>query len=361
MKILPLLLAAFLLDPAALRAEPSVSILPLGFAVSEFRAPESRVATLVATTDALRENRAMTGQRLVVVWGNEGSAAMALKDGAIAIFPLGRGTGDLSALERGRGTIPDAHLQSAGAISVNLTDPARDYPHDALGSGPHAAAITVAERRPVEPGPDPRPVPTAIVRVEAGPEAVFEDRAPRLADLDGDGTPEIVTIKSYRERGAALAVIAKREGGWAIAAETPPIGEPQLWLNPAAIADFAGAGRPQIAIVRTPHRDGVLELWAYQAGNLVRRAEKPGYSNHAFGQSAQDLAAVIDLGNGPQLAIPTLDRRSLAVLSLKGEIAERLRIPLPAAALTGVAVLGHGRDVHMLVGLEDGRIADVKP
>src|SRR3954468_7937034 len=183
MKILPLLLAAFLLDPAALRAEPSVSILPLGFAVSEFRAPESRVATLVATTDALRENRAMTGQRLVVVWGSEGSAALALKDGAIAIFPLGRGTGDLSALERGRGTIPDAHLQSAGAISVNLTDPVRDYPHDALGSGPHAAAITVAERRPVEPGPDPRPVPTAIARVEAGPGAVFEDRAPRLADL----------------------------------------------------------------------------------------------------------------------------------------------------------------------------------
>ena len=360
-KTLPLLLTAVLLQPAALRAEPTVSILPLGFAVKEFRAPESRVAALVSTTDALRENRAAAGQPLAVVWGSEGSAALGLKDGAIAIFPLGRGTGDLAALERGRGTIPDAHLQSAGAISVSLTDPVGDYPHDALGSGIHAGTITVTERRPVEPGPDPRPVPTAISRVEAGPEAVFEDRTPRLADLDGDGTPEIVTIKSYRQRGAAIAVIAKREGKWTLAAETPPIGEPQLWLNPAAIADFAGAGRPQIAIVRTPHRDGVLEIWAYEAGKLVRRAEKPGYSNHAFGQSAQDLAAVVDLGGGPQLAIPTLDRRSLAVLSLKGEIAERIRIPLPAAALTGVAVLGRGRETHVLVGLEDGRVADVKP
>jgi hypothetical protein len=360
-KMLMLVLAAVLLQPAALRAEPSVSILPLGFAVREFRAPESRVAALVSTTDALRENRAAAGQRLVVVWGSEGSAALGLKDGAIAIFPLGRGTGDPTALERGRGTIPDAHLQSAGAISVNLTDSVRDYPHDALGSGTHAGTITVTERRPVAPGPDPKPVPTAIARVEAGPGAVFEDRAPRLADLDGDGTPEVVTIKSYRERGAALAVIAKREGNWAVAAETPPIGEPQLWLNPAAIADFAGAGRPQIALVRTPHRDGILEIWAYEAGNLVRRAAKAGYSNHAFGQSAQDLAALVDLGDGPQLAIPTLDRRSLAVLSLKGEIAERVRIPLPAPALTGVAVLGRGRETHVLVGLEDGRIADVKP
>lgn len=345
----------------ALRAEPSVAILPLGFAVSEFRAPSSRVAALIGTTDALREQKAAAGQPLVVVWGKEGGAALALKDGAIVPYPLGRRTGDIAALERARDSIPDSRLQAAGALSVSLADPVQDYPHDALGSRTHAGTVTITERRPVQPGPDPKPVPTSTSRVTAGPDAVFEDRAPRLADLDGDGVPEIVTVKSYRDRGAALVVITKRESNWVVAAETPPIGEPQLWLNPAAIADFAGVGRPQIALVRTPHRNGVLEIWAYEGGSLVRRAEKPGYSNHAFGQSAQDLAAVVDLGNGPQIAIPTLDRRSLAVLSLKGEIAERIRIPLPAPALTGVAVLGRGRETHMLVGLEDGRVADVRP
>jgi hypothetical protein len=345
----------------ALRAEPSVDILPLGFAVSEFRAPSSRVAALIGTTAALRENKAMAGQPLVVVWGGEAGAALALKDGAIATYPLGRMTGDITALERGRDTIPDSRMQAAGALSVSLADPVQDHPHDALGSRIHAGTVTITERRPVQPGPDPKPVPTSISRVTAGPDAVFEDRAPRLADLDGDGVPEIVTLKSYRDRGAALVVIAKRNDRWEIAAETPPAGEPQRWLNPAAIADFEGTGRLQIALVRRPHLDGVLELWAYEGGRLVRRAEKAGYANHAFGQSAQDLAAVLDTPTGPELALPSLDRRSLAILSFKGGIVERARVALPAAVLTGVAALGQRRDTHLLVGLEDGRVADVRP
>lgn len=357
--LLALVWLSFAASPGS--AEPSVSILPLGFAVSEFRAPDSRVSALIATTAALRENKAAAGQPLAVVWGGETGAALALKDGAVAALPLGRARGDIGALERGRDAIPDSRVQAAGALSVGLTDPVRDEPHDALGSGVHANSITITERRPVEPGPDPRPVPTTVSRVAAGPGAVFEDRTPRLADLDGDGTPEVVTIKSYRDRGSALAVIARREGRWEVVAETPPPGEPQRWLNPAAIADFEGAGRPQIALVRTPHRDGILELWAYEGGRLVPRGEKPGYSNHAFGQAAQDLAAAIDLGRGAELAVPTLDRRSLAILSFKGGIVERGRIALPGAALTGVAVLGRGRDAHILVGLEEGRIADVKP
>jgi len=346
--------------PAAVRAELSVTILPLDFPVAQFRAPPSRVAALIGTTAALRENKALAGQPLVVVWGREAGAAFALKDGAVATYPLGRITGDIAALERSRDSIPDSRLQAAGALSVSLADPVRDYSHEALGSRIHAGTVTVTERRPVEPGPDPRPVPTTVSRVAAGSDAVFEDRAPRLADLDGDGVPEIVTVKSYRDRGAALVVIAKREGRWEIAAETPPVGEPQRWVNPAAVADFEGMGRPQIALVRRPHLDGVLELWAYERGTLVQRAEKPGYANHAFGQPAQDLAAVLDTGTGPELALPTLDRRSLAVVSFKGGLVGRARIPLPAAALTGLAALGQGRDTHLLVGLEDGRVADVR-
>jgi hypothetical protein len=360
LRFLALIAGVFLVAPPV-RAEPSVAILPLGFAVGEFRAPASRVSALIGTTDALRDNKAAAGQPLVVVWGKEGGAALALKDGAIVTLPLGRATGDIAALERGRDAVPGSRVQSAGPLTVTLTQPTSIYPHDALGSAVHAGAVTISERRPVEPGPDPRPVPIMVSRLEAGPGAVFEDRAPRLADLDGDGTPEVVTIKSYRDRGAALAIIAKRDGRWNVVAETPPIGEPQLWLNPAGIADFQGTGQPQIALVRTPHREGVVEIWAYESGKLVRRAEKAGYSNHASGQTAQDLAAVVDLGGGPALAIPSLDRRSLAILSFKGGTAEHARIALPAPVLTGVAVLGQGRDAHILVGLEDGRVADVRP
>ena len=38
-----------------------------------------------------------------------------------------------------------------------------------------------------------------------------------------------------------------------------------------------------------------------------------------------------------------------------------LRIALPAKAATGVAALGSGRTAHILVGLEDGRVVDIRP
>ena len=59
--------------------------------------------------------------------------------------------------------------------------------------------------------------------------------------------------------------------------------------------------------------------------------------------------------------MPTLDRRSIALLSVKDGIRELKRIPLPAAAATGVAALGSGAETHILVGLEDGRVADIRP
>ena len=52
---------------------------------------------------------------------------------------------------------------------------------------------------------------------------------------------------------------------------------------------------------------------------------------------------------------------TLAFVSLNGGIKELRRIPLPAKAATGVAALGSGKAAHILVGLEDGRVVDVRP
>ena len=345
--------------PAA--AEPSVTILPLDFKASEFRSPRSRVASIIATTDALRDDKSLKGQPLVVVWGAGGGAALALGAGQIRTVPLGGSVADLPTIEHGRDAIPGSRLQTSGAITVTLADPTAEHPHDALGSGTHAKTLVITERRPVAPGPDPRPVSTAVARVSAGDGAVFEDREPRVVDLDGDGMPEILTLVSDRDHGTSLCVIGKHDGTWAILARTPPTGEAEAWLNTAAIADFTGIGHPTIALVERPHRDGILELWGFENGALRRIAQKAGYSNHAFGQPGQDLAALVAGDGPPKLAIPTADRASLALLSLKSGIAEEWRVALPAKAATGVATLGSGRDAHILVGLEDGRVADVRP
>lgn len=343
------------------RAEPSVTVLPLDFKVAEFRGPASQESKIVPTTDALRRHKLGSGP-FVVVWGSAGAAAIYLAGAELRTqaFPPPSGEGPTLG-EAPRDALPGSRVQTAGPLTVHLAGPTTTYLHGALGAGGEARELVVSERQPVVMGGGVQKVPVERTRVEAGPEAVFEDREPRLADLDGGA--KILVIKSYQTKGSALAVVAKGDGGWRVVAETPPIGQPQRWLNPAAVAAFEGDGKPTIALVRTPHVEGVLQLWAYDAGKLVLRHEARGYSNHAFGSSAQDLAAAVDLdGDGiPELAIPTLDRGSLALVSLKGGIKELRRIPLPAKAAMGVAALGAGPTTHILVGLEDGRVVDVRP
>ncbi|NNM74840.1 hypothetical protein [Enterovirga aerilata] len=348
---------------AAAFAEPTVSVVPLPFEVREFRGPSSRVAAIAPSLAPLRAEASLRDKPLVVVWGEGGGAVLTLAGREVRTLDLGGSAADLATTERGRDAIPASRIEAAGPITATLTEPTREYGHEALGASVHAKSVSIAEKRPVQISSGAQAVPTEVTRVAAGPGAVFEDREPRLAKLDRDGPPGIVIVKSYAERGSALAVIGRRDGAWKVVAETPPVGEGQRWLNPAAVADFLGTGRPQIALVRTPHADGILQLWALEGDRLALKAEKAGYANHAFGRAAQDLAAAVDLdGDGrPELALPTLDRRSIALLSVKDGIRELKRIPLPAAAATGVAALGSGADTHILVGLEDGRVADIRP
>ena len=69
----------------------------------------------------------------------------------------------------------------------------------------------------------------------------------------------------------------------------------------------------------------------------------------------------VDGDGRPELIVPTIDRRSVAILSMRDGIREIARVALPARAETGVATLGSGADLHILVGLEDGRLADIRP
>ena len=358
----PIAIAIAIAFGGAASAEPTVTVLPLPFAATEFRGPGSRVAAVVASTDGLRAERALADRPLVAVWGRSGGAALTLDGGAIRVVRLRGGPGDLSTAERGRDAIPGSRIESAGPLTVELTEPTGEYPHEALGSAVHAASLSVRERRPVSPGGDPKLVPVELTRIPAGPGAVFEDREPRLVSFPG-GTA-IVTVRSDRARGSSLLVLSKRDGRWATLAETPPTGEPARWLNPAAVADFLGTGRPQVALVQTPHGEGIVEIWDVADGTPALKAAKAGYSNHAFGAAAQDLAAAFDLdGDGrAELVLPTGDRHGVAILSFRaGGAAEIRRIPLPARVATGLAVLGTGAEAHILAGLEDGRVADIRP
>lgn len=367
-----------LTGPAA--AEPAradaVSILDLPFRARAMRGPASAVAVAVATSGVLplarpRGAAAETpepGAAIAVVWGDAGGAVLGLSDGKVTTTLLGAETLEgLAAAETPRGALPGSRGASRDGISAYLAGPVAD---PAGGPG-QARELVVRERQPVGMGGDPKPVPIAATTLSPAPDAAFALRRPHI--LTVDGRPAILAV-TVAASGAALALYgkgtadpaqAKSEQGWSVRARgaaqaVSPGGQA---LKPAALADFAGTGAPQIAAVAEPDGAGRLQLWTYAAGSLSLSQEATGYTNVSPGEGEADLAALIEPAKPgpPELALPVLDRSAVAFLALTGGIRERVRVSLPAPAAFGLVSLGRGEGARLLVGLSDGRIAVVIP
>jgi hypothetical protein len=226
-----------------------------------------------------------------------------------------------------------------------LADPTTRYDHGVLGDKIEAGSVVIETRDGIR------------HTVSAGTDAVFEDLRLRLADF-GDGHDSIVVVKSYLKKGSALAVIGRKSGLYEVIAETPPIGRPHRWLDPAGIADFTGDGKPGIALVRMPHVLGQLELWTYDGHALVKRDQMSGFANHIAGTRALNMAAVIDVdGDGAaDLALPSLDRSRLRLVSFMPHPREFKSLPLPAKAVTNFGWVGGKEAPAVVFGLADGAL-----
>lgn len=227
-----------------------------------------------------------------------------------------------------------------------LAEPTARYAHGVLGDGLEASALRVetAEGR------------TLTLRLPG--DQVFEDLTPRLADLDGDGRDEVLVVRADAQAGAALAVHGLRAGRLTELAATPPIGTPHRWLNPVGAADLDGDGRMEVALVRTPHIGGVLEIWEWRDGGLHREATAGDVSNHAMGSPVLALHAIADLtGDGrPDLLLPDQRRTTLRLLTLTdGALAEARSVPLAAPVAGAMTVSEAG----VQVPLADGSVHNV--
>lgn len=230
------------------------------------------------------------------------------------------------------------------------TSPTRRYRHAILGDAIEAGAISVKL-------PDGRVLTHTLPNSQ-----VFEDRYPRLADLDGDGSVEIITIRSSLSKGASVAVFGIRRGAIILRAATNYIGRANRWLNIAGIADFMGAGTKQIAYVETPHIGGTLYFYELRGDKLVRVGRKQGFSNHAIGSREMRLSSVADVnGDGrSDLVLPSANRRKIRMVGFDGNaVIELATVALPGQINKAIKQVGDGARMKFVVGLANGDVIEI--
>lgn len=246
--------------------------------------------------------------------------------------------------------LPDG-LVATGARNIAAAwyeGPTRRYAHGILGDAIEAGSLVVQT-----------PEGQRLV-IDLPTDEVFEDRAPRLADLNGDGLDEVIAIRSSRAGGGGVAVYGLADGRLKQMSEVPVIGRSNRWLNIAAIADLGPAPGLEVALVETPHIGGTLRLFGWADGRLTLLDEDYGYSNHAIGSPEMRLSAMADLdGDGfVEVALPSADRRSLKITSMaSGRIEVLAEVALPARIDKAIAY-GNGGFVVGLASGQVGRVLD---
>ena len=237
--------------------------------------------------------------------------------------------------------------------SAWFVGPTGRYRHGILGDAIEAGALAV-ER---EDG--------GRVLFELGEESVFEDLTPRLYDIDGDSKDEVVVVRSYLDRGAALSVFGLRDGALVQIAEANPIGRPHRWLNPIGAADFNGDGQVELAAVITPHIGGWIVLYRHDGQHLREIGRWPGFSNHAIGSTVLGMSTVVD-ANGDGLSdiiAPAQDRSVLkAVTLVDGELAELQSVSNTSAITTSIVAVdldGNGLE-EIIYGLGNGNLVVIR-
>lgn len=254
-----------------------------------------------------------------------------------------------------RNPLPDGELavssDDGDIVAAWYEGPTSRYRHGVLGDSIEASVLAVRLKN------------GATEKLELPKSEVFEDRIPRISDLDNDETMEVVTIRSSIQSGASVTAYGLREGRLVQIASTRFIGKPNRWLNIAGIADYAGNGQPQIAYVQTPHIGGVLILLELRDGKLNKKAEARGFSNHFIGSRLLGLSATGDFdGDGTlDLALPDADRNALRIVTLDGDAWVDLgTFRLPARIDKDMLTRSEADGLSVLIGLENGEYYKLK-
>lgn len=207
-------------------------------------------------------------------------------------------------------------------VSARFGEPTTRYDHGVLGDAVEWGALTIT----AQDGAGRRDYTFRLPDTR-----VFEDVAPRLVDLDRDGSPEVLVVETDLNRGARLS--AWRPGEAGPFAATPFIGQTHRWLAPLGGADLDGDGFVEVAYVDRPHLAKTLRVWRFRDGAFREVASAPGLTNHRIGWD-HIPGGIRDCGQGPEMITADGDwGRVMASRLTGGRIVSRALGGYSAAAM----------------------------
>lgn len=239
--------------------------------------------------------------------------------------------------------LPDARVVSDGALTAALVGPTDRYPHAVLGDGLEGAAVELIDE-----------ASGVRTRVDVDDPAVIEGISPLLADVDQDGSTDVLVTISDADSGAALA--AFRQDGSLLAA-SDPIGLGRRWRNQMAVGPVGPNGEVEVVDVRTPHIGGTVEFFRHEDGRLVlAAASEDRFTSHVIGSRNLDLAVMAD-GNGdgrPDVIVPTQSLGALAVLTRTTDGVEVAEVGFDGSIATNLAADSADGQLSFAVGINTG-------
>lgn len=196
--------------------------------------------------------------------------------------------------------VKDADGVLLPGLHVYYSQPTRRYDHGILGDAIEWGALTYVRQGSAAHGP------YIYEEITLPKSRVFEDIAPRLVDLNGDGRAEIIVVETHLNKGAQLAVYGVIKGVLKKITATPHIGRTHRWLAPIGAADLDGDGQVEIAYIDRPHLARLLKIWRFENGKLTLVTERGGLTNHQIGQDYIS-GGIRDCGTGPQMITTNAD------------------------------------------------------
>ena len=226
-----------------------------------------------------------------------------------------------------------AHRETVA--SARLILPTDRYAHAVLGDALEWGGLELVVRSCAD-ATCPEGSAERGLRITLPPSRVFEDVEARLVDADGDGSAEVLVVESDLALGASLALY----GGTGRIAATPFIGQRNRWLAPLGVADLDGDGRPEIAWIDRPHLARMLRVGRYDpaAGTISEIAAAEGHTNHRIGDRTT-LGGIRSCDGLAEIVTATPDwSRLLATRLEDGRLVTRILGPnRPAAVRAALA------------------------